>query len=406
MREGTWQWLAASGSLAAYALVVAGVAPAGHRSQVAPLSLVPVVACAAVAGLRGGLAATAVVMALNVALAFEASASLAGLIGHLVILLSALGVSWLRALLQRTRAQASTLASLMTENSRLSQEAAEEAALRRLGELKDELRRTVSHELRTPLSYIYGYSELLLLSDQVPERERGMIQEIHRGAEHMRRLLDDLLDLDRIQSGQLRLERTAVDLPAVIADAIEHVREAEATRHQFAIDVARGQGHLLAIADPARVRQVLLSLLTNAVRYSPDGSQIQIAVRLQAGAAPDGSARASVPPTACRFVEVRISDQGPGLAEAQCERIFEKFYRGHVNVTGKHLGAGLGLAICRSLVEAQGGRIWAESDGPGQGATLRFTLPAAPDSAGYALRTKASAASMAALGEENEPRLR
>jgi signal transduction histidine kinase len=119
-------------------------------------------------------------------------------------------------------------------------------------------------------------------------------------------------------------------------------------------------------ADPLRLKQVLDHLLTNAARYSPVGTEVRITARTVATHSGAGSA-----------VEVAVADQGAGFTAEQRERIFEPFYRGRVDLTGKHPGAGLGLAISRGLVEAQGGRIWAESRGPGAGAVFRFTLPLA-----------------------------
>ncbi len=248
------------------------------------------------------------------------------------------------------------LATPILENLRLHRAAAEAQALRRTNELKDELMRTVSHELRTPLSYVYGYGELLLLSDALPARERQMAQEIFDAAEHMRGIIDELLDLAQIESGHGLGEIGPIEIGRCVMLAVDQVARTDGRGHRITIDLAPGLPFV--VADAQRVQQVLVKLLTNAVRYSPEGSEIAVTAR----AAGDQ-------------VEVAVADHGAGLSREECRRIFEKFYRGDVALTGKHPGAGMGLAICRGVITALGGSIWAESEGPGKGTTVRFTLP-------------------------------
>jgi signal transduction histidine kinase len=262
------------------------------------------------------------------------------------------------------------LAAPIIENLRLQRAAAEAQALRRINELKDELMRTVSHELRTPLSYVYGYGELLLLSDALPRRERQMAQEIFDAAEHMRGIVDQLLDLAQIESGQGIGEVEPTEIERCVRLAVDQVARAEGREHRITVDLP---SHLPPVAANAqRVQQVLVKLLTNAARYSSQGSEILVTAR-----------------SAGDRVEVAVADRGAGLSREQCHRIFEKFYRGDVALTGRHPGAGMGLALCRGLITAFGGTIWAESDGPGKGTTIRFTLPVAigslPDEASGAL---------------------
>jgi signal transduction histidine kinase len=139
---------------------------------------------------------------------------------------------------------------------------------------------------------------------------------------------------------------------------------APAQRVEVELGAASGEGGDLAVlADPARLRQVLLNLLRNAAHYSPAGSTIRL------GAAGD-TGRA-------RGVHLWVADEGVGLTAEECERVFERFWRGPLAVTSGRPGAGLGLSICRGLAEAMGGRIWAESAGPGRGATFHLVLPRA-----------------------------
>ncbi|MGH2355958.1 MAG: sensor histidine kinase, partial [Chloroflexota bacterium] len=208
-------------------------------------------------------------------------------------LLAALAATWRRAVHDQLRAwvggrvaagRAGPAPSLPggpggSEDRRLAQDASEAAALRRLAELKDELMRTVSHELRTPLSYIYGYSELLSVSTALPERERKMAVEIHRAAEHMRRLIDDLLDLGQIESGDVPLDLMPADVGDSIEQAIQDVQAIEGSTHRFTVEVAPDLP--AAIADPSRLQQVLMHLLTNAVRYSPRESEVRAGAHLR-----------------------------------------------------------------------------------------------------------------------------
>jgi signal transduction histidine kinase len=196
-----------------------------------------------------------------------------------------------------------------------------------------------------------------------------MAREIYRAAEHMRVMVDNLLELGRIEAGEVILFSGPCELPRLVEQAVEHVRLLEGREHEYLdlLDPALPP----VMADPQRVGQVLNHLLVNATRYSPPGSAIRIGARCFPA-----------------HVEVWVADDGAGIDPGRLERVFEKFYRGDVSLTGQHPGAGIGLTACRSLVEAHGGRIWAESQGLGHGTTVRFTLPVAP---GLAAETPAPA---------------
>ncbi len=231
------------------------------------------------------------------------------------------------------------------------------AALQELNRLKDEFVSTVSHELRNPLTYLISGSELLQTSTLPPDQQREVLREITRAAETMSRIVEDLLDLSRLGTGRFRLERAPVALEGLIHRVVHSV-EAGAPRHRFRVLIAHDLP--LALADAVRVEQVLLNLLTNAVRYSPAGGTITVSARPSA-----------------EGVEVCVRDQGIGIPADKRDRIFEKFYRVENPQVRGVRGSGLGLAICKELVEAHGGRIWVESQ-EGAGAAFFFTLPAAP----------------------------
>ncbi|MGH2352500.1 MAG: GAF domain-containing protein [Chloroflexota bacterium] len=284
-------------------------------------------------------------------------------------------------------------AAVAVHNARLFTLAGEVRALRALNAMKDEFVATVSHELRTPLASIYGFAELLTRPHQKegtgrllppvlrPDQQQRAISEIYAAADHMRRIIEDLLDISRLAQHALALHVQSVDAFGALADAQAMARGVLAQGQRIVLDVGgRPVASTLAeggtgdhspggeapavLADPDRLRQVLLNLLSNASRYSQPGSTIRL------GAAQDA-------PNA-QGIHLWVADEGVGMTAEQCERAFDRFWRGPIQITGGRPGAGLGLAICRGLVEAMKGRIWAESPGPGHGSTFHVVLPAPP----------------------------
>jgi signal transduction histidine kinase len=233
---------------------------------------------------------------------------------------------------------------------------AQVAALEELSRFKDEFVWQVNHELRGPLAPIIGYAELLaeqpVPSEQV-SRYAGMI---HEGAGRLQRLVEDLLDLSRLESGRYRLERRPLSLGALLDRSVQELGHLS-TRHTIVLE---GLPDLPSIdADPDRLAQVITNLVTNAVRYSPDGGQIRVRAEVRDGA-----------------VVTSVADQGIGIPADRLGRIFEKFYRVDNRVTRAVGGTGLGLAICRELIQAHGGDVWVESTA-GVGSTFSFSLPLA-----------------------------
>jgi two-component system phosphate regulon sensor histidine kinase PhoR len=218
---------------------------------------------------------------------------------------------------------------------------------------------TVSHELRSPLTAIAGYTDTLLHTGPWDaETEREFLEIVARSAAKLAGLVDNLLDAAKVEAGVLRLEREPVRVER-IAEQVIAQRRALVPDHTLRVDVEPGLP--LAAADPLRVEQILANLVDNAIKYSPNGGPI--AVRLIHD---DGD------------LTVGVSDRGVGVTAEQAERLFERFYRVDSTLHRATRGVGLGLFICRSLVEAHGGRIWVESR-PGQGSTFWFTLPVLAD---------------------------
>ena len=247
-------------------------------------------------------------------------------------------------------------AAVAIHKAQLQKEAAEARAIRQLDLLKTQFISTVSHELRTPLTPIVGYSEILTMDDYDPGQVREMATEINRAAMHMQMLVDDLLDLSRIESGRLRLLPVEFQLDDLLRTAARDF-DSTSDRHGIRLDVPVRIP--VICADKGRVRQVLDNLLSNAIKYSPDGGTVTVSASLHEGE-----------------VRISVSDQGPGIPTDKQSRLFEAFYRVEGELTRKVHGTGLGLAISKHIVELHGGRIWVESQ-VGRGTTFTFTLPVA-----------------------------
>lgn len=220
----------------------------------------------------------------------------------------------------------------------------------------------VSHELRTPLTSIKAYVDTLQRKDVRfdDETRAGFINIISRETERMTRLINDILDLSRIEAGRLDLKPTYVDLPELIRRVVARM-EPQARGRRVVLDLPPGLPPVLA--EPAKLEQVMLNLLGNALKYSPDGGDVDIMVK----------------PLKEKCV-VSVTDQGIGIPPEHLPYIFDKYHR--ASTSGDIRGAGLGLFVTKSIVEAHGGRVWAESS-EGTGTTMLFTMPMAsqPDSA-------------------------
>ena len=242
-------------------------------------------------------------------------------------------------------------------------EQAVSARLREADQFKDDLLTIISHELRTPLTSIKGSLSLLLDEQKVQGMTREFLEIAEQNTERLIALVNDLLDLSRIESGKLEFERERFSIRDAILSATQRIR-ALADRKGLRLELPVPEGLPPVEADPGKVEQVLVNLLDNAIKFTPEGGQI----RLEAEAA-EGSGRGTM--------QVRVSDTGIGIPAEHLEKVFEKFYRVDMSSTRGARGTGLGLAICKAIVEGHGGRIWAESV-PGQGSRFTFSLPLAP----------------------------
>jgi len=231
--------------------------------------------------------------------------------------------------------------------------AAHLAGLERLNRLKSEFVSLVSHEFRTALVGISGFSEMIRDEDVSLDEAKVYAGDINKDAERLNRMINDMLDLDRIEAGRLTLHHQTVDMNTLLEDAVDRAR-ASSARHTFTCNLAVEKP--VVQADPDRIAQVLSNLLSNAIKYSPDGGDIAVT-----SLARDG------------VVEVSVHDHGVGIAPEFVDRLFSRYER-YEKSASKIIGTGLGLAISRQIVEMHGGKIWVESK-QGDGSDFRFTIP-------------------------------
>jgi signal transduction histidine kinase len=222
---------------------------------------------------------------------------------------------------------------------------------------KSEFLANMSHELRTPLNAVIGFSEVLTdrMFGELNEKQEEYLKDIHASGTHLLSLINDILDLSKIEAGRMELELMEFHLPTALDNALMLVRERAGRRSialQMSVDERLGQIR----ADERKIRQVILNLLSNAIKFTPEGGQIEVAA-----VSKDES------------VEVSVSDTGVGIAPEDQEAVFEEF-RQVGTAEKKAEGTGLGLTLCRKFVELHGGRIWVKSQ-VGVGSTFTFTIP-------------------------------
>jgi PAS domain S-box-containing protein len=234
---------------------------------------------------------------------------------------------------------------------------------RALDELKGEFIATVSHELRTPLAAIYGSAQTLLREDVKLEEsdKKRLLDVIAHESERLSRIADDILFANKLDSGQLALGENRIDLCALARDVVEEMRACFSAREDISLELRVPDADAIdsLSGDPDRLRQVLINLIDNAIKYSPDGGRVEVAVEARDGG-----------------VRVAVRDQGIGIAPLEQRRIFGKFYRVDPGLARGVGGAGLGLYICRELVRRMEGRLSVSSE-EGKGSTFVVTLPIA-----------------------------
>jgi PAS domain S-box-containing protein len=226
----------------------------------------------------------------------------------------------------------------------------------RANQLKSEFLASMSHELRTPLHTVIGFAELLSEEIEGPlnEKQKRFIDHIRKDSLHLLELINDVLDLSKIEAGRLKIHREAFDIAIAVNEVLSSIQPAAAAKSlTVETDVSVSSAIL---ADRLRFRQILYNLLSNAVKFTPERGKITVEARLRDG-----------------FAELAVTDTGIGIPRGQHEAVFDKFYQVGATTKGVREGTGLGLAITKALVEEHGGRIWVDSE-PGKGSRFTFTI--------------------------------
>jgi signal transduction histidine kinase len=252
-------------------------------------------------------------------------------------------------------------AAIALENVRLFNEIQEKSRqLQVANQHKSEFLANMSHELRTPLNAVIGFSEVLLerLFGDINAKQEDYLKDIHSSGRHLLSLINDILDLSKIEAGRMELELSTFDLPAAVSNAMTLVRE-RAERHGIKLGTTLDPALGAITADERKLKQILVNLLSNAVKFTADGGRVDLAARAQDGRA-----------------VISVIDTGIGIAPEDQPLVFEEF-RQVGRHAGRQEGTGLGLTLTKRFVELHGGRIGVEST-PGKGSTFTFDIPIKP----------------------------
>jgi signal transduction histidine kinase len=245
--------------------------------------------------------------------------------------------------------------------------------LTHLDQLKSDFMATMSHELRTPLTSVIGYSDMLLsgVTGEINEKQTNFVESILKNGEHLLNLINDVLDLTKIEAGKLELNLEPVDLRSILLGVLPIVKPRAADK-RIKISTFLPTDVPTVSADPAKLNQVLLNLLTNAIKYTHENGNVSVEARLKEG-----------------FVELWVTDTGIGISQEDIDRVFQRFTQVDSSASRSQGGTGLGLAITKELVELHGGEIRVQSK-LGKGSSFIFTLPISQEPADHLAAGKIS----------------
>ncbi len=225
---------------------------------------------------------------------------------------------------------------------------------------KSDFLANMSHELRTPLNAIIGFSDMMKMGmgGEMSAKHQEFTEDIHNSGKHLLNLINEILDLSKIESGNMKLEYSDIAMPELLERSLVFFKE-RAMKHRINVSSECVSELPLVRGDEMRIKQVLVNLLSNAVKFTPDDGKVHVSVRMLG---------------AGEQIEMIVSDTGPGISEEDIPKLFKSFQQLDSSCTKEHQGTGLGLALCRSIVELHGGKIWVESE-VGKGSRFIFRLP-------------------------------
>jgi signal transduction histidine kinase len=267
------------------------------------------------------------------------------------------------------------------ENLKQAKESAEFAT-----RAKSEFLANMSHEVRTPLNHIIGFTELVVdkqFGGLNAEQEEYLTDVLH-SSHHLLSLINDILDLSKVEAGKMELNRKEVELRTILEHSLIMIKE-KALKQRIQLSTRIDGIPDCIQADERKLKQIIYNLLSNAVKFTPDGGKVCLSADLvispslprgavsALGASGDHEQKDGGEP---KFVQISVMDTGIGLKKEDMERIFAPFEQVEGGSNRKHQGTGLGLSLTRSFVELHGGTIWAESEGEGKGSAFRFVIPA------------------------------
>jgi PAS domain S-box-containing protein len=265
---------------------------------------------------------------------------------------------------------------------------------------KSDFLANMSHELRTPLNAVIGFSELLLdeIYGPLTDRQKGYLANIHGSGRRLLNIINDILDLSRIELGKMVLEPTMISLSKVLSASLA-MQEEKALKHNLKLSLELPtEEEIELVADETKLKQIMFNLLSNTVKFTPDGGAVRVAARRVRGARNEerGSIGKNLDPHACApkrysaqertsnvdrdgdFVEISVEDTGIGIDPKNIPKLFKPFCQFNSPYTKGHGGTGLGLVLTKRMVELHGGRIRVESE-PGKGSRFTFTVPMVPE---------------------------
>jgi len=219
----------------------------------------------------------------------------------------------------------------------------------------------MSHELRTPLNAIIGFSQVLheKYFGDLNDKQSEYVVDIVDSGKHLLSLINDILDLSKIEAGKMELDVSEVKVADLLHNSLVMIKE-KALAHSISLDlqIADNINGTKIKGDERRLKQVMFNLLSNSAKFTPDGGAITIVARKEE-----------------KELDISVSDTGIGMTQQEQKRLFEAFYQASGGIKGKTPGTGLGLAITKSIIEKHGGKIWVESEGTSKGSKFTFTLP-------------------------------